>query len=151
MPVSGPGSLHPDDFTESRSESFADISGNVSSAGDLLSGIAQDVSKLVRLELELAKQEMVELARTKAVGIGLGALGAVMGLMLIPFILLTLLEVLDLWMPRWVAALVMTLLVAAGCAGVLLLAKKHLEGTFTPERTVRSLKESVAWAKRLKR
>lgn len=151
MPVSGPGGLHPDDSTESLSESFADISGNVSSAGGLLSGIAQDVSRLVRLEIELAKQEVVELARAKAVGIGLGALGAVMGLMLVPFILLTLLEIFDLWMPRWVAALVMTLLVAAGCAGVLLLAKKHLEGTFTPERTVRSLKETVAWVKRLKR
>lgn len=151
MPVSGPGNLHPDDFTESLSESFADITGNVSTAGDLLSGIAQDISKLVRLEIELAKQEIVELARTKAVGAGLGALGAVMGLMLVPFILLTLFELFDLWMPRWVAALVITLMIAAGCAGVLLLAKKHLEGTFTPERTVRSLKESVAWAKRLKR
>lgn len=153
MKAGDPGSkpAQDSDFTESLSDSFAGLTGNVHTAGDLLSGIAQDVSKLVRLEIELAKQEIVELAREKAVAAGLAALGLVLAIMLVPFILLTVLEVLDLWMPRWVAALVMTLLVAAASGGVLYLAKSKFEGNLKPERTVRSLKESVAWAKRLKR
>ena len=64
----------------------------MSTAGDLLAGIAQDVSRLVRLEIELAKQEIVELAKPKALAHGLGALGVVLALSIVPFILLTLFE-----------------------------------------------------------
>ncbi|MGQ0679076.1 MAG: phage holin family protein [Actinomycetota bacterium] len=154
MKVGDPGRTHserPEGFSDSFSDSIAGLSGNVQSAGQLLSGIAQDVSKLVRLEIELAKQEIVELAKEKAVAAGLAALGVVLGLMLIPFLLLTLFEILDLFMPRWVAALLMSLVVAGGAGGVLILARNKFGGTVKPERTVRSIKESLEWAKRLKR
>lgn len=127
------------------------LSGNIHSAGELVSGIAQDVSRLVRLEIELAKQEIAEMARTKALAAGMGVLGVVLALMLIPFVLLTIFELFDVWMPRWTAALLVTVLIAAACGAVLLFARKQLTGTLAPERTVRSIKESVAWAKRLKR
>ena len=152
MKVSGPDNPPPpDDFAESISESISELTGNVQTAGDLLSAIAQDVSKLVRLEIELAKQEIVELAKTKAVALGLGALGAVLGFFIVPFVLLTLFELFAVWMPRWVAALVVTLLIAAICGVVFFLAKKKFEGDLVPKRTVASLKESLAWLKRLKK
>jgi putative superfamily III holin-X len=152
MQVSGPPNPGPpDDFAVSLSESITELTGNVQTAGDLLSGIAQDVSKLVRLEIELAKQEIVELAKTKAMALGLSALGAVLGFFIVPFVLLTVFELFALWMPRWVAALLVTVLIAAVCAVVFLVAKKKFEGDMVPKRTVASVKESVAWAKRLKR
>lgn len=152
MKVSGPPNPPPpDDFAESLSESITELTGQVQTAGDLLSGIAQDVSKLVRLEIELAKQEIVELAKTKAMALGLSALGAVLGFFIVPFVLLTVFELFALWMPRWVAALLVTVLIAAVCAVVFLVAKKKFEGDMVPKRTVASVKESVAWAKRLKR
>jgi uncharacterized membrane protein YqjE len=152
MKIGGPANPPPsDDFAESLSDSFTELSGNVQTAGDLLSGIAQDASRLVRLEIELAKQEITELAKSKAVALGMGALALVLALFLVPFILLTIFELLAVWMPRWVSALVVTIVIAAASAGIFLFAKKKLEGQFVPERTVASVKESLQWAKRLKR
>lgn len=152
MKVSGPvNPPPPEDFSESLSDSITELTGNVQTAGDLLSGIAQDVSKLVRLEIELAKQEIVELAKTKAVALGLGALGVVLSLFIVPFVLLTLFELLAVWMARWVAALLVTVLIAAVCGVVFFLAKKRFEGDLVPKRTIASLKESLAWLKRLKK
>lgn len=148
----------PEDFSESLQGSFQEISGNVQTAGELLAGITQDISKLVRLEIELAKQEIVEIARPKMVALGLGALGVVLALLVVPFLLLTVFEIFDTFMPRWLAALVVTLLIAGGSGAGFFLAKSKLEGTFVPEKTVKSvkislrtLKESVKWAKRPRR
>ena len=140
-----------DDFPESLSVSINELAGNVQTAGDLLAGIAQDVSRLVRLEIELAKQEITELVKEKAIALGLGALGAVLAFFIVPFLLLMIFELLAEWMPRWASALVVTILIAAVCGVIFMVAKKKLEGEFVPKRTVASLKEDVRWAKRLKR
>ncbi|CAN5828966.1 hypothetical protein BH23ACT12_BH23ACT12_01410 [soil metagenome] len=147
-----------EDFSGSLHESISEISDNVQTAGDLLSGITQDLSKLIRLEIELAKQEIVELARPKMLAVGMGALGVVLALFIVPFLLLTIFETFDIFMPRSLAALVVTLLITAGAAGVFFVAKSKLEGTFVPEKsvksvkiTLRTLKESVKWAKRPRR
>lgn len=158
MRVRDPADPSPEDFSESLHESISEISDNVQTAGDLLAGITQDLSRLIRLEIELAKQEIVELARPKLLALGMAALGVVLALLIVPFMLLTVFEVFDTFMPRWLAALVVTLLIAAGAAGVFFVAKSKLEGTFVPEKsvksvkvTLRTLKESVKWAKRPRR
>jgi hypothetical protein len=140
-----------EDPLDSLGESVDSIKDTVRTAGDLAAGITQDLSKLVRLEIELAKQEIAEIARTKAVGAGLGALGALLGLFLVPFVLLTLFEVFAVWMPRWTSALLVTVLMAVTCAVVFLLAKKRLEGNYKPERTINSLRDNLDWAKRMGR
>jgi hypothetical protein len=125
-----------------------DLSERLRSAGDLVSGMAQDISRLVRLEIDLAKQEIIELAKPKLMAAALGGIGAVLGLMLVPLVLLTLFKVIDIWMPAWAAALVLTLFTAAACGGLFLFAKSKLDKDFTPRRTIESLKENVAWLKR---
>lgn len=158
MRVKDPADPSPEDFSDSLQESISEISENVQTAGDLLAGITQDLSKLIRLEIELAKQEIVELARPKMLAVGMGALGVVLALFIVPFLLLTIFETFDIFMPRSLAALVVTLLITAGAAGVFFIAKSKLEGTFVPEKsvksvkiTLRTLKESVKWAKRPRR
>ena len=152
MKVSGPANPgQPDDLAESLSVSINELAGNVQTAGDLLAGIAQDVSRLVRLEIELAKQEITELVKEKAIALGLGALGALLAFFIVPFLLLMIFELLAEWMPRWGSALVVTILIAAVCGVIFLVAKKKLEGEVVPKRTVASLKEDVRWAKLLKR
>jgi hypothetical protein len=158
MRVKDPADPSPEDFSDSLQESISEISDNVQTAGDLLAGITQDLSKLIRLEIELAKQEIVELARPKMLAVGMGALGVVLALFIVPFLLLTIFETFDIFMPRSLAALVVTLLITAGAAGVFFIAKSKLEGTFVPEKsvksvkiTLRTLKESVKWAKRPRR
>jgi hypothetical protein len=140
-----------EDPLDSLGESLDSIKDNVRTAGDLASGISQDLSKLVRLEIELAKQEIAEIARTKAVGAGLVAVGGIFGLLLLPFMLLTLFEVLAVWMPRWTSALLVTILMAVTCAVLFLLARNRLEGNYKPEQTIGSLKDNLAWFKRLGR
>lgn len=158
MRVKDPADPSPEDFSESLQESISEITGNVQTAGDLLAGITQDLSKLIRLEIELAKQEIVELARPKMLAVGMGALAVVLALFIVPFLLLTIFETFAIFMPRSLAALVVTLLITAGAAGVFFIAKSKLEGTFVPEKsvksmkiTLRTLKESVKWAKRPRR
>lgn len=123
---------------------------NAQSLGALVVDITQDLSNLVRKEIELAKKEISELVLSRLVGVGLAVLGAVLGLLLIPFILLTLMEVLDIWLPRWAAALTITGLMAAAGAGVFLLAMRQLKKKVKPERTIRSLKEDAEWIKHRK-
>lgn len=147
-----------DELSDSLADSIHELSDSARTAGDLFSGITEDVSRLVRLEIELAKQEFMEIARPKAVAAGLGLVGLVLALFIVPFLLLTIFEIFDVFMPRWLAALVITLLLAVGSAGLFFFAKSRIEGSFKPERTInslsdtmRSLKESLSWANRTKK
>ena len=123
---------------------------NAQSLGGLVVDITQDLSNLVRKEIELAKKEISELVRTRLVGAGLAILGALLGLLLIPFILLTVMEVLNIWLPRWTAALIVTGLMAAAGGAAFLLAMRQFKKKVKPERTIRSLKEDAQWIKHRK-
>lgn len=113
------------------------------SVGELISELAGDFSTLMRKELELAKAEIkTEVGKA---GKGAGMLGGAgyAGLMLGVFASLTLMYLLDLAMPTWVAALIVTVL--WGIAGYLLLqsGRKQLKTVHpTPTQTVETLKET---------
>lgn len=124
---------------------------NGHSLGDLIVEITQDLSRLIRKEIELAKQETAELLRPKLIAGALLAVGVVLGMLLLPFILFTIYLILAIWLPQWVAAAIVTLATAAACGATFLVAKSKLAGKLTPERTIRSLKEDVEWAKNLKK
>jgi len=121
------------------------------SLGALIVEITQDMSRLLRKEIELAKQETAELIRPKLMAAALIGVGAVLGMLLLPFILFTIYKVLALFMPGWVAAGAVTLATGIACASVFLIAKSKLGGKLIPERTIRTLKEDVEWAKHLKK
>jgi hypothetical protein len=140
-----------DDPLDSLGESVDSLKHTAQSAGDLAVGITQEIGKLIRLEVELAKQEITEIAKTKAVGAGLVALGGLLGLFLVPFVLLTMFELFAVWMPRWTSALLVTVLMALTSAVLFLFAKRKLEGNFKPEHTIRSLQDNLDWVKRLGR
>jgi uncharacterized membrane protein YqjE len=119
------------------------------STGDLVKQLSQQVSTLVHQELELAKAEMGE--KGKKAGIGLGILGGagVAGLLALGSLTAFLILLFDLAMPAWAAALIVTVLWAAG-AGVLALqgrAKVKDVGKPIPEKTAESVKEDVEWLK----
>lgn len=118
--------------------------------GELIAQIAADVSTLVRKEIDLAKQEISEVVRTKLAGAALFAAAAVLGVFLVPFLLLTLIFVLDIWMPIWAASLAVSGFMVVVAAGAIAFARRKIKGRFTPERTIRTLKEDLSWAKRRK-
>jgi uncharacterized membrane protein YqjE len=118
------------------------------SVGDIVGDIARDLSTLVKQELDLAKTE-VKLEATKA-GKGAGLLGGagVSGHMALLFVSLTLMFLLDMWMPLVLAALIVTAVWAAITAALAAKGRKELK-TVDPklETTQRTLKEDVQWAK----
>lgn len=113
------------------------------SVGQLIGELAGDLSTLLRKEMELAKAELkIEVAKA---GKGAGLLGGAgyAGLMLGVFASLTVMNLLDLAMPTWVAALLVTLLWAV--AGFVLFSRGRQQIKSvqpTPTQTVESLKET---------
>lgn len=119
--------------------------------GALVKEITEDVSTLVRKEVELARIELLEVVRSKLLAAGLAAAALALGVLVLPFALLTLIEVLDIWLARWLAALSVTVLMIAAGAVAILFAKRRFKGKLAPKRTIESIKEDVRWLKNLKR
>jgi uncharacterized membrane protein YqjE len=119
------------------------------STGDLVKQLSQQVSELVRQEVELAKAEASEKGKKAGIGAGLLGGGAVAGLAAVGALTAFLILVLDLVMPAWAAALIVTAIWAV-IAGLLALRgreKVREVGKPIPEKTAESVKEDVQWLK----
>jgi flagellar motor component MotA len=118
------------------------------SLGDLFSRLTDDLSRLMRDEVELAKVEMKETAKEAGTaGASLGAAG-VLGLM--AFLMLSfaaawgLAEVL----PEGVAFVIVGGVYGLIALALLAIGRQRLKAvTPVPEQTVETLKEDVAWAR----
>ncbi len=118
------------------------------SVGQLVGQVTNDLSTLMRQEFALAKAELTEEA--KKAGKGAGALGAAgyLGHLTAVFASLTLMFVLDTFLPIWAAALLVTVLYGAIAFVLFSTGKKKLKTVDpTPRQTVETLKEDVAWAR----
>jgi hypothetical protein len=104
------------------------------------------VQEIIRSEIRLAKTEFREEAgRAKRGAILLGA-GAVCGLFAIDFLLLALIDVLALYMPTWLAALIVGGAVAIVAIFLVSAGRRYFRGLrIVPERTAATLKEDVRW------
>jgi uncharacterized membrane protein YqjE len=121
------------------------------SAGDLIKGITQDLSTLVTKQVELAKAEVSEILKSKIRALAMAGLGLILGGLMIPLLLLTFIEVLAIWLPRWAATLIVTVAVGAAAGIAFLVAKRYFDKKFVPEKTVKALKEDVQWARDLRK
>ena len=119
------------------------------SMGQLVKDLSQDISTLVRQELQLAKAEMTQKGKEAGVGAGLlGGAGA-FGLAVVGGSMATIILILDTIMPNWLAALVTTLVYATVGAFLALRGRDRLKeaGSPVPERAKESVKEDIEWAK----
>jgi uncharacterized membrane protein YqjE len=119
------------------------------STAELVKDLTREVSELVRKEIELARAEMTEKGKQAGVGVGMFGGAALMAAAALGGSMATIIIVLDLWMPLWLAALITTLAYAA-VAGILAMrGRDELKqtGAPIPERTKESVKEDVQWAK----
>jgi uncharacterized membrane protein YqjE len=117
--------------------------------GDLVKELSSQVSTLVRQEVELAKAEVGEKGKKAGVGAGMfGGAGAA-ALLMLGSLTACLILALDLAMPAWAAALIVTALWAAVAGGLALQGRKTMQemGTPIPEKTIETVKEDVQWAK----
>jgi len=132
----GPG----DQFRRGRDEARA--------LGEEFAGIADDMRRLARMEVELAKAEMREQIQLVTRVAIYGAIAAVLALLMLGFLFLTLRDLFDLWMPTWTASLITTavaLVLAAIVGWVAYRRAKQI--SVVPQKTMSSVKEDVRWAK----
>lgn len=115
--------------------------------GEVTRELMNDVSTLVRQEVELAKAEMAQKGRTAVPGLQMLGAAGVVGLAAAGAVTAFLILVLNLWMPAWAAAAIVGVALAAIAFVLAKQGKERVEdaGTPVPEETIESVKEDAEW------
>jgi Putative Actinobacterial Holin-X, holin superfamily III len=121
------------------------------SAGRLMKEVTEDLSTLMRKEIELAKQEIGQSVGEKVKGGVIVAIAGVMGLLALIFFLFAIRDGLDVVFHTWLADVLtgVILLILGGLA--VLIARKKLRTPIKAELTKKTIKEDVEWAKNLRK
>jgi hypothetical protein len=121
------------------------------SLGELLGDIADNLTTLVKQELDLAKTEAKQEVAKAGKGAGLLGGAGVTGHLALLFASLALMFLLDTWMHTALAALIVTVVWAIVAAVLGARGRKELQ-ELNPklETTQRTIKEDVQWAKEQK-
>lgn len=118
------------------------------SLGELFSELAQETSTLVRQEVDLAKTEIGQKASRVGKDVGFLAAGGAVAYAGLLAILAAVVVGLDTFLPLWLAALLVGLVVVA--VGYFLV-KKGLDALkkedVAPQQTIETLKEDGQWIK----
>ncbi len=118
------------------------------SVGSILQGILDNLQELVRSEVALAKREVAEDIQRGKGAIAMLVAGATVVLIGVHFLLWTTVYALALRLPIWAATgIVGALFVLVGGLAVSSALKRWQVISFTPERTVATLKENIEWVK----
>lgn len=125
--------------------------GSEKSAGQLFKEVTEDMSTLIRKEVELAKQEVGASISAKVKGAVVFAIVGVLGLFALIFMLFAIRDGLDTFLYTWLAdlATAVILLIIGGLAA--LFAKKKLATPVSAELTKKNVKEDVDLMKSLGR
>jgi uncharacterized membrane protein YqjE len=105
------------------------------STSELVQRASEQISRLVKDELALAKAELSEKAKHAGIGVGLFSGGGVLALYGVGVLIITFVLLLDLVWPAWAAALTVTLVLFA-VAGVLALLGKNQVSKAVPPKPV---------------
>jgi uncharacterized membrane protein YqjE len=117
------------------------------SMGTLVKQATEHVSTLVRSEIELAKMEITETVKTGLRGGIFFGVAAAIGVFSLFFFWFMVGEILDIWLPRWLAftiVFVAMLLMAGACAFLGLRKVKQIK---KPEKTIAELNTTVSTLK----
>jgi len=118
--------------------------------GEVAKELTSDLSLLVRQEIQLARAELTQQARSAVPAVAMFAGAAVAALCALGAVTAFLVLLFSLFLDSWLAALVVTLLLAA-VAGVLALQGKKILARATQkpplEETIETVKEDVQWVK----
>jgi uncharacterized membrane protein YqjE len=117
---------------------------------ELVSAVAEQSARLVRAEIDLAKAEMKGKAKQLGAGVGMFGAAAVVASCGIPLLVTTVVLLLALMWPAWVAALVVAVMTFAVAGGLVFWgAKKVKKGSpLAPQAALESLKDDIAAVKK---
>jgi hypothetical protein len=121
---------------------------NQQSIGQLVQDASAQISTLIRAEIELAKAELGQTVKRGGIGAGLFAAAAVVALLSLPFLFVTLAEVLvAVGLPRWSSYLIVwgVFVLLAGLLAFLGL--RSIRRLRKPERTLATVKDTARWAR----
>ena len=122
--------------------------GDNRSLGEVVSDISNDLSTLMKQELELAKVELKQEVGKASKGAGLLGGAGLAGWFVLLFLSLALLFLLDNWLPIEAAALITTGVWAVVAGVHALIGRKELrEANPQLPRTQQTLKEDAQWAR----
>jgi uncharacterized membrane protein YqjE len=118
------------------------------SLGEIVTDVTQDLTTLIRQEIDLAKTELKEEGTKAAKGAGLLGGAGLAGYFTVLFLSTTLMFVLDEFLELWLAALIVTALWALVTAMLAVIGKNRFQAS-RPQlpQTQETLKEDVRWAK----
>lgn len=108
-----------------------------------------DIATLIRHDIDLAKAELAEKAKSAAVGAGMFSVSAMTGFITLGCLTALVAALLALVLPVWAALLIVTVVWGAATAVLALLGKRKIDDAtpFVPEQTIADIKEDVAWAR----
>jgi uncharacterized membrane protein YqjE len=118
------------------------------SIGDIVGDVTQDLTTLIKQEMELARTELKQEAAKAGKGVGLLGGAGVAALLFLIFLSLTITYLLDNWMPLEVAALIVAAVWAVVAAVLAARGRAELKRS-NPQlpKTQQTLKEDAAWAR----
>ena len=116
------------------------------SVGELLGDLYRGASQVISLEIELAKTEMSQKASRVGKNVGFLAAGGAIAYAGFLALIFAIIAVLATFMPIWLAALIVALVVLA-IGGVLVWSglKTLQQESPAPQRTIQTLKEDKEW------
>jgi uncharacterized membrane protein YqjE len=119
-----------------------------SSTGELVKQLSNQLSTLIRKELDLAKAELTEKGKVAGIGAGMFGGAGVAGLLALGSLTALVILLLDKAMDAAVAVLLVTLIWGAVAAVLALAGRDRVREASPPaEETVETVKEDVQWAK----
>ncbi|MFJ7591221.1 phage holin family protein [Streptomyces sp. NPDC097617] len=116
------------------------------SVGVLVSRASQQISELVRQEMQLARAEMTQKGKRLGTGGGLFGGAGLLGVLAAQALVVAGIAALALVLPVWASALIVTAVLAVAAAVVAMAGRKQIAkaGTPAPEQAMDSLKADVA-------
>jgi uncharacterized membrane protein YqjE len=107
--------------------------GTDQSTSELVQKASEQITRLVRDEIALAKAELTEKGKHAGIGVGLFGGGGVLAMYGVGALIATLIIVFDLFLPLWAAALIWTVVLFAVAGVLALLGKKQVTQAVPPE------------------
>ena len=111
------------------------------SIGQLISNATEQVSNLIRSEVELAKTELAESAKKGGIGAGLFGAAGTIALFSTFFFFCFLAALLAIWLPLWAGFLIVFVLMLLVAGALAMLGLKNVKGVKKPEHTINSVQE----------
>ncbi|MTD17057.1 phage holin family protein [Nakamurella sp. YIM 132087] len=116
---------------------------DTSSIGSLVKDATVHMSTLVRSEIELAKMEITQSVKTGLRGAIFFIAAALIGVVALVFGWFVLAEILNIWLPRWAAFLIVLGIMFLAMGGLVFLGIKKIKQVKKPERTIQTLSDTA--------